>query len=108
MFQLFNPAPLLFTLTTMFGVLVHDTQIDKATIVAITIPAAYVSYAAVDAVNKSGDAHTHVERVSYNNRLNALRSPIQRLQPRDDDLPYMQAKKVHLGGGENTSLWPSV
>lgn len=102
-----NPIPLLFTLATTFGVLVHDTQLDRAATVALAVPAAIASYAAVDQMNKNDQSHTHVERVSHQSMV-GLRAMVPRLQPRDDDRRYLQNKKVILGAGEHISLWPSV
>lgn len=102
-----NPLPLIFTLATTFGVLVHDTQLDRATTVALAVPAAIASYAAVDQMNKNDQSHTHVERVSHQNAM-GLRMMVPRLQPRDDDRRYLSNKKVYFGAGEHISLWPSV
>lgn len=104
---LINPAPLIFTIATTFGVLIHDTQIDRASTLALSVPAALVGYAAADAASKSGD-HVHVERASVGHRLGALRSSMPRVQPRDDDRRYIQTKKLYFGTGDTISLWPST
>jgi len=101
---LINPAPLIFTIATTFGVLVHDMQIDKATTVALSAPAALMSFAAIDSVIKSSE-HTHVERASL---PGSLRTTIARMQPRDDDRRYIQSKKISLGTTNGAYLWPSV
>lgn len=103
-----NPFIMLFALFTTTGVLVHDTQIDRAAMFAITVPAAIIGYAGLDTAIKSGDAHTHVERVSGPKHLNTLRATLPRIQPRDDDRRYLQNKKIYFGGADGTSIWPSV
>jgi hypothetical protein len=102
-----NPLLISFTLFTTFGVLVHDTQVDRAATLALAIPAAtIVSYAAVDTASKSGDSHVHVERFSSARQLADIRSNVPRLQPRDDDVRFFQTKKQF--GSDPTTLWPSV
>lgn len=98
-----NIAPLIFTLTTAFGVLVHDTQIDKAATYAIALPAAFVSFAAIDTISKSSE-HVHVERVSAPSNF----AGVPRIQPRDDERRYFSARKDFSTGGDNGYLWPSV
>jgi len=103
-----NTIPLVFTLLTAFGVMVHDTKIDSATSLALTAPIALVTYASVDALMKSGDSHVHVEKISGPKQLSNLKVTTPRIQPRDDDRRYIQTKKVFFGGSDNVSLWPSV
>lgn len=102
-----NPILLGLTLFTTVGVLVHDTQLDRATTVAVALPTVMAGFA-VDSLLKSGDGHPHVERVSGPKQFSSLRATLPRLQPRDNDRGYVQHKKVYFGGGETTSLWPSV
>ncbi len=101
---LINPLIIGVTLSTTLGVLVHDTQLDRAATLAI-IPAALATYAAVDI--KSDAGHTHVERVA-GPKLNALRATIPRIQPRDDNRSYLLNKAGYAGGLDTTRLWPSV
>jgi len=100
-------TPLLINLTfaTAFGVLIHDTQIDKATTVALAAPVALASFAAADLNSKSND-HVHVEKAGAH--LAGLRGAIAKIPPRDDDRKYIQSKKIIFGGGNGSSLWPSV
>lgn len=96
-----NPALIAFTLFTTTGVLVHDTQLDRAATLALTVPGALALYAAVD--TKFGDnSHVHVERV------HGPKQPTHRLQPRDDDIRHFTNKRVATGGNDSTSLWPSI
>lgn len=97
-----NPLPVLLTLTTTFGVLVHDTQIDQATTVALALPAIVASYGAADISLKLNDPHTHVKRVSFASRQ-------QSTQPRNsDDKKYIVAKKYSSNGFGGDYSWPSV
>ncbi len=102
---LINPLLIVFTLSLTFGVLVHDTQLDKAATLALAVPAALATYAAVDI--KSDGGHNHVERVS-GPKLNALRATVPRVQPRDDNRSYLLNKAGYAGGLDTTRLWPSV
>lgn len=99
-----KPLPLIFTLTAMFGVLVHDTRIDRATSVALALPAAVATYAAVDTMAKSSDQHVHVERVSGSTHL----ASIPRIQPRDDERRYVQSKRISFGSMDSGYIWPSI
>lgn len=99
-----NPLLIGVTISTTFGVLVHDTQLDRAATLAI-IPAALATYAAVDI--KSDGGHNHVERVS-GPKLNALRATVPRVQPRDDNRNYLLTKSGYAGDLDATRLWPSV
>lgn len=105
---LFNPFIITFTLATTTGVLVHDTQLDRAAMFALATPIAIIGYAGIDNAIKNGDSHTHVERVSAPKHIAAFRTNLPRLQPRDDDRRYLQNKKIYFGGADSTGLWPST
>ena len=96
-----NPTLIAFTLFTTTGVLVHDTQVDRAASLALALPSALALYGATDKFADS--AHTHVERVHGPNK-----HVTPRLQPRDDDVRYFTNKRVAFGGNDATSLWPST
>jgi len=110
MSKFIKPAPIILTLITGIGILMHDMHIDKATTVAIALPAVVASTGALEkAISPS--YHTHVERVSLPRfTTSAFRSTLPNIQPpRDDDRRYVQNKKLlFMGGGEATSLWPSI
>ena len=99
--------PFILALTVVLGVLVHDTQLDQATSIALTAPAVLATYAIADAAMKSND-HTHVEKFTAARHLGAFRINVPRIQPRDDNRHITQSKKLFFGGGADTSLWPSV
>lgn len=104
-----NPAILIFTLATAAGVVLHDTQLDKATAMVIALPVTTIAlYGAVDGV-RTGDAHVHVERTGAPNHISTLRAMVPRIQPRDDDRREIHGKRtVFYSGGGDTSLWPSI
>lgn len=89
---------LTFALTTLFGVLVHDTKLDKATTIALTVPFALMSYELGAQIPKlSSEGHTHVERVSLGNAVRDLHSGTPRIQPRNDSKKFTLPKNVVRG-----------
>lgn len=102
-----NPLLIGITLSTAFGLLMHDTQLDRAAAVALTAPAALITYAAADFAMKSID-HVHVEKSSGVHGTTSLRAITPRTPPRDDDRRYVQSKKTVFNGGNSSSLWPSA
>lgn len=102
-----SPVLIGITLSTAFGLLMHDTQLDRATTVALTAPAALITYAAADFAMKSSD-HIHVEKASGAHDTTSLRAITPRTPPRDDDRRYVQSKKAVFNGGNSSGLWPSV
>jgi hypothetical protein len=99
-----NPLPLVFIVATAFGVLMHDTQVDRAAQLAIIAPSGFSDFAVADAASKTTE-HVHVERVTV---LNASRSNNPNTQPRDDHRRYIQPKKTVVASGSNSGLWPSI
>jgi hypothetical protein len=96
-----SPFPIAFIVATAFGVLMHDTQADRAAQLAIVAPSGFSDFAVADAASKQSE-HTHVERVSVLNRTSNPNT-----QPRDDHRKYIQPKKTIASSGSN-GLWPSV
>lgn len=106
--SLIKPLPLLFTIAVTVGVLVHDTQIDRAAKTALALPGALASFVAIDSLFKASEHHVHVERASMPGHLTSIRANLPRLQPREDDRRYIQNKKLYFGGGDTNYIWPSV
>ncbi len=99
----------LLALTTSFGILFHDTQVDRATAIALALPTATaITYAVLDGGVKSSESHNHVERANAPGGINGIRAMIPRTQPRDDNKRHAHAKLYYSAGGDNMSLWPSV
>jgi hypothetical protein len=100
-----NPLPLLLTISTAFGVLVHDMHIDKFAVVAL--PAAIISYGASEVGLKLNDQHLHAERVSFSGSLR-LNEAQPRVQPRtEDDKKYIAQKKLTYDAYGSDYRWPS-
>lgn len=103
---LVNPLPFVFIIATTFGVMMHDTQVDHATSVAIVTPANFSDFAVADAASKSNE-HVHVERVAITNQGSATHHEnVPKTQPRDNHNRYVQVKKHAATGGNG--LWPSA
>ena len=101
-----NLAPIIFIAAVVTGVLVHDMRIDKATTVALALPAVLATYGAAHFVG--GGEHIHVKRVAFSNQSSVFHSTLPKVTPRDNDRHYVQPKKSVATGGNQASLWPSV
>ena len=96
--QIIQQSAIGLTLATSFGVLIHDTKLDQATSVALTLPIALVGYELGAQVAKLGsEGHTHVERVSLANAARYLHAGTPRIQPRDDHKKFTLQKYVVKG-----------
>jgi len=104
-----NTSIFILTLSTAFGVLVHDTHLDRMAAVAVGVPAAVATYAAADQFLKKTD-HTHVDRSGFTKQALVSHSKQPRVQPREDNYRYVQSKKSAWNGdgGSTSDLWPSV
>ena len=78
-------------LITTAGILVHDTKFDKAFALALPFAATVASLS--HGADLSGNAHTHVERVS----VSQLNSSMPRAQARDDHRRYLLPKHATRG-----------
>ena len=106
---LINPLPVLLTLSTAFGVLVHDTQLDMAAKTALTAPIVVVAYAGADMAMKMNDPHIHNERVSFSNGVRELKGEQPRTQTRNgDDKKYLVQKKSSTLSYGSEYIWPSI
>lgn len=106
---LINPLPLLLTLTTTFGVLVHDTQIDRATSTALALPVAIATLGAAEISLKAGEAHVHAERFSFAKNIEQLRFSQPRIQVRsEDEKKYVSVKKFTSNGVGSEYSWPTI
>lgn len=82
-------TPIFISLTTLAGVALHETRLDKLTLSTMAVPAVMaISDGSIR--NMTNDPHTHVERVS----LNEMRSTSPMLAPR-----YGEQKKHLLQKG---------
>jgi hypothetical protein len=102
-----NLTPIIFIIAIVTGVLVHDMRIDKATTVALALPAMLATYGAAHMIG--GSDHIHVERVAFSNQSSIYHSSLPKITPPDNSNRYAQPKKSLVSGGnDNTRLWPSV
>jgi hypothetical protein len=93
---------------TALGVVLHDTQLDKAMTMAIALPISTIGYVGADAALKASDGHVHVERVSLA-KMSGLRSAHPCINPRDNTLHMKKQSKIaFLGPDTASTLWPSV
>lgn len=106
---LINPLPILLTLTTSFGVLFHDSQLDRASSIALSLPVAFAAVGSADLSFKSSDPHLHAERVSIAQKFEQLRSVQPRIQTRNgEDKKYISSKKFNSDTNGSEYHWPSV
>jgi hypothetical protein len=92
-----NSLALLLSLVTAGSVFVHDTRIDKAAMAAtsLPLPTAYEESSASRLL--SGEAHTHVERVTVSQAVRDFSSGSPRIQPRNDDKKHLMQSRVARG-----------
>lgn len=103
---LIKPLPLLFTLATATGVLLHDTRIDRAASIAFALPTAIIGYAALDSLTSKRGDHVHTDITTGFQRH--LKSTAPSMQPRNEnDREFIQQKRL-LGSDDNDIVWPSV
>lgn len=95
---LFNPISILISLATMFGVVIHDTQVDKLTVATIGVPAIIATYEGFNKAIEKSDAHTHTERISLSQVVRNMNAQGDRTQARlFEDKKYVSQKNVTRG-----------
>jgi hypothetical protein len=96
--SIFNSIAILLSLSTATGILVHDTKIDKATIVLATPLTIATSDTSGRTIDIQTDLHTHVERTSVADSLSAFQADNPRLQPRIfEDKKHLLSRHVSRG-----------
>ena len=92
---IFNLLSLTFCLGTASSVLIHDTNVDKAMVTAVTNHAQHMT----NPIAKPGnDPHTHSERTSLHQAIRDLNASQPRVQPRNqDEKHYAQSKPSARG-----------
>lgn len=96
-----NPLSIALTLSTAFGILVHDVKIDQVTALSTIPVAAVLGYSAYEYGLKSTD-HIHVERAGFSRHASQ-----PAIQPRTDDRKYISQKKFTSVGYGSEYQWPS-
>jgi hypothetical protein len=94
---LINQLSVILTLSTTFGILVHDTKFDQFTTALLAMPAVVASYEGAHSAIKMSDPHTHVERVSISQFGHSMAFDNPRVQPRNDNKKYRLEKQVVKG-----------
>ena len=75
---------------TTFGILIHDTKIDKAATLALAIPLGLTMTLAT-APSLFSEGHNHVERGAYGK---TTVSGMPRIQPREDHRMHINLKRI--------------
>lgn len=91
-----NTLPFLISVSTLFGVVVHDTRFDKFATAFLAVPVIVASYEGADILLKTND-HTHTERVSVSQFARSFAQETPRTQARQDDKRYRLEKNVVKG-----------
>jgi hypothetical protein len=96
--DIINVFALLTSLVTASSVFLHDTHLDKAAMAATALPTTTVVYE--EQSNKMlnfGDAHTHVERVTFAQAVRDFGTGNPQVQPRNEDKKYLLQNRVARG-----------
>lgn len=98
-FVFLNPLPVLISLSTMFGIVVHDTKIDQLTVAIVTVPAVVASYDIASKVINPADGHTHSERMSLSQMVRDINNDNPRTTPRNQEKKrkYLMQRNVPRG-----------
>lgn len=96
---LINPLSVMISLSTMFGVVVHDTKIDQLTATMIAVPVIVATYEGAGAMHvlQSSNPHTHSEQLSLSQAVRNLAMQAPRIQPRSDEKKHLLQKNVMRG-----------
>jgi len=90
-----GPLAVALSLSTSFGVFIHETKVDKLAAFSIVSPAAVAHHASA---LLEGMPHTHIEPGSMERANGELRTQNPSLTPRrDKDEKYRLEKKVARG-----------
>jgi hypothetical protein len=94
-----HPAILLISLSTASGILLHDTRLDSAQAMSVSLPAVMANYEVGIKFNNFGtDSHIHNEESSTAQVISELKTPSPRLQPRsNEDRKYLLQKYAARG-----------
>lgn len=106
--EIINPLTILISLTAVFGVFVHDTQIDKALITAVSQPAVTADYRSEPLKLPTIEQHIHSEATSFTS-TSSLNSQQPATQPRNqDDKKYVAGRRLSSNTPGNEYSWPSI
>lgn len=108
--ELISPLtiPIVISLTAVFGVFVHDTQINKALITAVSSPAVSSDYRSEPLKLPTVEQHIHSESTSFTG-TSSLNSQQPATQPRNlDDKKYVAGRRLMGNSPGNEYSWPSI
>lgn len=89
---------LIISLSTLSGVILHDTRLDKAAAAALTTPTAFAQYEITGKQLSFSDAHTHVERSSFGQAMQVYhQAATPGMQPRSDERKHLLQKYTPKG-----------
>lgn len=93
--SLISTTSVITSLLTLSGVFLHDTRLDKATVIAATPVQA--QYATAPKPMLQSDAHTHVERNSFSQAMRVYQTSTPGIQPRNDERKHLMQRNVPKG-----------
>ena len=100
-----NPLPVMISFSAMFGVVIHDTQIYKATSLA-ALPISSISTQAPNLEILKTSDHIHVASASFANPNSVQEVSIQ---PRNEnDKKYVFNRRTLGNNFDSDYVWPSV
>jgi hypothetical protein len=92
----FSIATLFISFSTLAGIILHATHLDKAT-VAIVSGSVGAHYDTVSKQINSGDAHTHVERHGFSRIAASYQSTSPGIPPRAEDKKHLMQRYIPKG-----------
>ncbi len=108
-FESINPLPLLMTAAMMFGIVAHDTSLERVATIAVAVPAVAVTYGSIEALANlnTQPLHTHIEQAGFNNTA-GFNSAQPRVLPRDDENSNGRKRKSYASDADSEYHWPSI
>ena len=106
--ELISPITVRISLTAVFGVFMHDTQIDKSLVIAVKSPTSSERINAEPLKLPSIEQYIHAENTSFNSTLN-LNLQVPATQPRNqDDKKYVAGRRLMASSSGSEYSWPSI
>lgn len=88
---------IIVSLSTLSGILLHDTRLDKVTAVAAVPPSVLAHYESINKAVHFGDSHTHVERSSFSQAMRSYQTSTPGLQPRSESRKHLMQSRIPKG-----------
>ena len=107
--EILNPITVLISLTAVFGVFAHDTQLDKALVTAVSTPAVVADYGVSPVKLLTVDQHIHFDSGSFSGYTYEFGSQQPATQPRnEDEKKYIAQRRLMGNSFGNEYSWPSI